>query len=444
MSKNEDKDYLLYPKKTAAQQPEHTEANKLDLYDDDFSRKVVGRLFSEDDSDSNGIYTNTNERPRKLKSYEEDTDTDSTYFATPSARAADAPDAASETYASEPSFTAEPDVAADTNSAPVAEPEAVAEPETTEEQDADSAYRAYIDSVSETLSLPRLTPRSSSTYDLPADEEPQPEEAIAPSAPEVSEPAPEPELDLDAEPVLPRDTIKRDATKSPAYRKIDTRHAPPVFFQIEPEPEELQPPEQPLRKPQVKRPPREREVMPPAQGGGGGGFKFLLAFIGIIFLIIFVFLIFKINAGNAEIKKLQQEITDIETIKTDYQSLMIENTNLRDNNADLQAALDALRGDTPVVDPTPTPAPTPAPTPSQTVEATPTPTPTPTQAATPTPTATPAPTLPTEHTVLSGESFWSISEKYYGTGARHEDIMKANGISSPSGLQPGKPITIPE
>ncbi len=48
------------------------------------------------------------------------------------------------------------------------------------------------------------------------------------------------------------------------------------------------------------------------------------------------------------------------------------------------------------------------------------------------------------YTVEAGDTLISISKNFYGTDDRVEDIMQANGISSPMGLIEGKTITIPE
>jgi nucleoid-associated protein YgaU len=51
-------------------------------------------------------------------------------------------------------------------------------------------------------------------------------------------------------------------------------------------------------------------------------------------------------------------------------------------------------------------------------------------------------TLPAKHTVAAGESFWKISERYYGTGYEWKRIAEANNMLGKS-LNPGAVIDIP-
>jgi nucleoid-associated protein YgaU len=73
------------------------------------------------------------------------------------------------------------------------------------------------------------------------------------------------------------------------------------------------------------------------------------------------------------------------------------------------------------------------------------------------PVATQAPTLNTaqnsssqstgelvaKHTVVAGESLWSISEKYYGTGYEWKKLVEANKIASPSVIEKGTIVEVP-
>jgi nucleoid-associated protein YgaU len=52
--------------------------------------------------------------------------------------------------------------------------------------------------------------------------------------------------------------------------------------------------------------------------------------------------------------------------------------------------------------------------------------------------------LPAKHTVVEGETLWSISEKYYKTGYNWVDIQKANDISNPDSIENGQTLTIPD
>ena len=53
------------------------------------------------------------------------------------------------------------------------------------------------------------------------------------------------------------------------------------------------------------------------------------------------------------------------------------------------------------------------------------------------------PTLPTQHTVEAGDSFWKIAEKYYGTGFEWRRIAEANKLTASSGLKTGMKLEIP-
>jgi nucleoid-associated protein YgaU len=57
------------------------------------------------------------------------------------------------------------------------------------------------------------------------------------------------------------------------------------------------------------------------------------------------------------------------------------------------------------------------------------------------PTATVA--LPVSHTVVAGENLWVIAEKYYRSGYNLVDIVTANSIMNPDGLEIGQTLTIP-
>lgn len=48
------------------------------------------------------------------------------------------------------------------------------------------------------------------------------------------------------------------------------------------------------------------------------------------------------------------------------------------------------------------------------------------------------------HTVVAGETLWSISEKYYGSGFNWVDISKANNLDNPGAIETGQKLTIPD
>jgi nucleoid-associated protein YgaU len=52
--------------------------------------------------------------------------------------------------------------------------------------------------------------------------------------------------------------------------------------------------------------------------------------------------------------------------------------------------------------------------------------------------------LPAQHTVESGETLWSIAEKYYQSGYNWIDIAKANNLTGSSVISAGGKLTIPK
>jgi hypothetical protein len=61
-------------------------------------------------------------------------------------------------------------------------------------------------------------------------------------------------------------------------------------------------------------------------------------------------------------------------------------------------------------------------------------------ASTPEPEPEPAPRT---YTVVSGDTLWAISERFYGDGSKYQVIADASGISNPDLIQPGQVLTIP-
>jgi len=51
--------------------------------------------------------------------------------------------------------------------------------------------------------------------------------------------------------------------------------------------------------------------------------------------------------------------------------------------------------------------------------------------------------LPTKHTVVTGESLWSIAETYYKSGYNWTDIRDANHLVNPDLIEAGTSLTIP-
>ena len=63
--------------------------------------------------------------------------------------------------------------------------------------------------------------------------------------------------------------------------------------------------------------------------------------------------------------------------------------------------------------------------------------------APPPPPPPPPPPAPRTYTVVSGDTLWAISERFYGDGSRYQQIADASGISNPDLIHPGQVLTIP-
>jgi nucleoid-associated protein YgaU len=72
--------------------------------------------------------------------------------------------------------------------------------------------------------------------------------------------------------------------------------------------------------------------------------------------------------------------------------------------------------------------------------------PAPAPAAAPAPPPPPPPPPPPAartYTVVSGDTLWAISERFYGDGSKYQRIADASGISNPDLIHPGQVLTIP-
>jgi hypothetical protein len=69
------------------------------------------------------------------------------------------------------------------------------------------------------------------------------------------------------------------------------------------------------------------------------------------------------------------------------------------------------------------------------------PAPEPAAAAAPPP--PPPPPAPRTYTVVSGDTLWAISERFYGDGSKYQVIADASGIANPDLIYPGQVLTIP-
>ena len=77
----------------------------------------------------------------------------------------------------------------------------------------------------------------------------------------------------------------------------------------------------------------------------------------------------------------------------------------------------------------------------QETEAAPAPAEAPAEAPAPPP--PPPPPAPRTYTVVSGDTLWAISERFYGDGNRYQQIADASGVANPDLIHPGQVLTIP-
>jgi LysM repeat protein len=61
----------------------------------------------------------------------------------------------------------------------------------------------------------------------------------------------------------------------------------------------------------------------------------------------------------------------------------------------------------------------------------------------PAPPPPPPPPAPRTYTVVSGDTLWAISERFYGEGNKYQQIADASGIPNPDLIYPGQVLTIP-
>ncbi len=68
-----------------------------------------------------------------------------------------------------------------------------------------------------------------------------------------------------------------------------------------------------------------------------------------------------------------------------------------------------------------------------------------THASTTTATAPPASEVPAvrSYTVMSGDTLWGISERFYGEGSQYRRIADANDVGNPDLIHPGQVLRIP-
>jgi nucleoid-associated protein YgaU len=63
--------------------------------------------------------------------------------------------------------------------------------------------------------------------------------------------------------------------------------------------------------------------------------------------------------------------------------------------------------------------------------------------APPPPPPPPPPPAARTYTVVSGDTLWAISERFYGDGNKYQQIANASGVSNPDLIHPGQVLTIP-
>jgi nucleoid-associated protein YgaU len=61
----------------------------------------------------------------------------------------------------------------------------------------------------------------------------------------------------------------------------------------------------------------------------------------------------------------------------------------------------------------------------------------------PAPAPPPPPPAARTYTVVSGDTLWAISERFYGDGSKYRVIADASGIANPDLIHPGQVLTIP-
>jgi len=55
----------------------------------------------------------------------------------------------------------------------------------------------------------------------------------------------------------------------------------------------------------------------------------------------------------------------------------------------------------------------------------------------------PPPPAPRTYSVVSGDTLWAISERFYGDASKYQVIADASGVSNPDLIHPGQVLTIP-
>lgn len=155
--------------------------------------------------------------------------------------------------------------------------------------------------------------------------------------------------------------------------------------------------------------------------------RYIVAGIIIFILILFTFLIVKINSTGSQLKKANESIAGYEEMDKEHQDLLIEAGNLRTQVSELTAELDEANDKITSLEAAAT----------GTAGSNTTP---------PAPNAsgnTQTQTGSRSHTVATGDTAWGLAEKYYNDGSQYGKILSANGLQEGATLGVGTVLTIP-
>lgn len=163
-------------------------------------------------------------------------------------------------------------------------------------------------------------------------------------------------------------------------------------------------------------------------------YKYPIIGISAVILLIFGFLVFRINSVNSDYKEAVKRAEANSAAVAENQGLLINIDNLRSRVDELTSERDDYKQLYDELEEQRLAA-IAANTPTETDE------PTPTETA-PTGTTSGTGTQRT-HKVVSGDSFWKLAIQYYGDGSKYKDIMTANNYTDENGLKVDVTIIIP-
>jgi len=188
-----------------------------------------------------------------------------------------------------------------------------------------------------------------------------------------------------------------------------------------------------------RRKPKPAAGTRPQSGGSSINFRNVAAIAFILLLVVLVILVWQLNATRSRLAAANEQNDALELQMADFNNLRIANegqahriTELEEENARL------LAQDTDTTDPGENGTDGGA----EGGETAQTP-------STGSGTGTGVPSTVTDaagnrlYTVRQGDTFWSIAVAFFGNGNRYRDILSANGLTDPGGLQAGTTIIIP-